>query len=252
MLTVVGAVWAQTTQVSETLTPEPAALTLAQLATAARAYLRDSAEFPLKMQLSMVAKDSSGRTIKSDHAAGTYDFHGYNPSSENASGNARLISGLFHSAKSLIPTFMNGFLASVLPSSILSKKDADNYSLEPAENSPSSQLVIARVRNLQCAEFKWSNQKTFPENFCGASQFALQKDDLSLQHFSFEAGGLPLRTEVKPFGRCEVLHYRAEVEFQKVKLPDDPKPFVVPKHVEVTVETDKGKLIMISDFAPRK
>ena len=250
MLAVVAVALAQTTQVSEKLTPAPATLT--QLATAAKAYLRDSAEFPLKMQLSMVATDSSGRVIKRDHAAGTYDFHGYNPSSENASGNARLMSGLFHSAKNMVPTFMNGFLASVLPSSILAKKDADNYSLEPAESAPSSQLMIARVRHLKCTEFKWSSEKTFPENFCGASQFVLQKDDLSLRHFSFEAAGLPLQTEVKPFGRCEILRYRAEVEFQKVMLPGDPKPFVVPKHVEVTVETGRGKLIMTSDFAPRK
>ncbi|HEX7285016.1 MAG TPA: hypothetical protein VF532_02480 [Candidatus Angelobacter sp.] len=254
MLFAIAGVRAQTTPVSETRTPAPETLTLTQLAAAAKTYVRDSAEFPLKMQLSMVAMNSSGQTIKRDHATGNYDFHGYNPRAET--GNAHMsvqTDGIFHSAKGMLPTAWNSAMAGLLPFMVLSKNVEEQYSLKMAD-FPGNNLLLAVLTPLPgpCPGLKWSAKNNIPESYCGPSKFGLVKEDLSLQEFSFEASGLPLSAEVKPFGRCEILRYHSEVEFQKVTLPDDPKPFVVPKHVEVTVETDKGKLIMISDFAPRK
>jgi hypothetical protein len=255
MLTIVAGAMAQTAQVSETLTPAPSALTFSQVATAAKTYLRDSAEFPLSMQVSMMAVDGSGRTIKKDRAKGRYDFHGYNMRSEHASGSMQVqTEGFFHSPRGMLPTVWNSFVASILPAHALATKAEEKYAFEAAGSAAGGQLVTAIMIPLSgtCSEFKWSIKNGVPERFCGTSKLELQKDDLSLQHLSFDSSGLPLATEVKPFGRCQLLRYHAEVEFQKVMLPDDPKPFLVPKHVEVTVETDKGQLIMTSDFAPRK
>lgn len=246
---------AQGAQVSETLAPAAGKLTLSQLATAAKAYLRDSAELPLDMQLSMLAVDGSSRTIKKDHATGRYDFHGYNLHSENANASMRVqTKGFLHSAKGMLPAAWNSFIAGILPSTVLSMKAEEEYSLEMADPSAASHLVTAKITPPpgSCSEFKWSIKHVAPETFCGTSKFELQKDDLSLQHFSFDAGGLPLATEVKPFGRCQLRGYHVEVEFQKVTLAGDPKPFLVPKQVEVTIDTDKGKVVMSSEFAPRK
>jgi hypothetical protein len=243
----------QTLKTPETPPPASAKLTIGRLASAARTYLRDSAEFPLSMQLSIMAVSASGRTIRKDHATGTYDFHGYNPRSENAYAHARLTTGFFHSPKHLLPAFMNTFAASLLPSQILSREEEEHYSLEASEPLGSGEVLTARIRKLSgCPEFNWLPERSWPKNLCGTSQFEIQKDDLSFRHLSFDASGLPVATTVKPFGKCELRTYHADVEFQKVTLPDDPKPFLVPKHVEVVVETDKGKLDMTTDYTPRK
>lgn len=251
MLAAVAGVRAETKQISESRT----ALTFSQVAVAAKTYLRDSAEFPLNMQVSMMAVDGSGRTIKKDRAKGRYDFHGYNMRSEHASGSMQVqTDGFFRSPRGMLPTVWNSFVATILPAHALATKADEKYAFEAADPAAGSDLVTATMTPLSgtCSEFKWSVKNGVPERFCGTSKLELQKDDLSLQHLSFESSGLPLATNVKPFGRCQLLRYHAEVEFQKVMLPDDPKPFLVPKHVEITVETDKGKLIMTSDFAPRK
>jgi hypothetical protein len=39
-----------------------------------------------------------------------------------------------------------------------------------------------------------------------------------------------------------------EAEFQKVFLPDDPKPFLVPKLITVPITTDKGPLAISSVY----
>ena len=51
---------------------------------------------------------------------------------------------------------------------------------------------------------------------------------------------------------ANITGYHVDMDFQKVTLPGDPKPFVVPKHVTVTVITDKGKLLMSGEFALKK
>jgi hypothetical protein len=50
-------------------------------------------------------------------------------------------------------------------------------------------------------------------------------------------------------GPVTILHFHSEADFQNVLLPGDPKPFLVPKLVTVTVDTDKGKLVMSSGYA---
>ena len=73
-----------------------------------------------------------------------------------------------------------------------------------------------------------------------------------LKHLSFEAGALPIDATVKPFGPCRLLRYHVEADFQQVTLANDPKPFLVPQRAEITIETDKGKLVMASRFEPGK
>src|SRR5512146_307377 len=174
-------------------TPEPPApasakLTMERLAAATKTYLRDSAEFPLSMDLNMVAVNALGRTIKQDHATGTYNFHGYNPRSENAKFSMRISTkGLFHSAKRMLPVAWNSAVSAVLPTNILSKGAAGRNSLQVVEPASYGAILVARIpKPPGCSDFKWSSKDTSPEELCGASQFEVQKDDLSLRHFSFD------------------------------------------------------------------
>jgi hypothetical protein len=77
----------------------------------------------------------------------------------------------------------------------------------------------------------------------------LAKDDLSVRSFVWHTNGLPLQTKVDSLGEANITAYHVEIEFQKATLPGDPKPFVVPHHVTVTVITDKGRLQMAGEFA---
>lgn len=224
----------------------PVQPTLAQLTPAIRSYFHDSAEFPLEMEIRVVATNSAGRVAEKKSGKGRYNFRGYNPRAENAQSVMRI-------SKSLVSAALNSSTAISLPISVLSKELGERYSLEVSEKESAGGLLTVKIPQLpECSEFKWSPEETLPESLCGASQFQIQKDDSSLQHFSFDAVGLPLSTVVKPFGRCQLLRYLVEVQFQKVMLPGDPKPFLIPQRVEVKIDTDKGEVVISSQFTPRK
>lgn len=248
----------QTLQTRKAQTPsEVQESALSQLAIAAKMYLRDSAELPLRMDLVMVTINTSGRTIRKEHATGIFNFHGYNPRSDLARWDGQLNRSFFHGHSAMLPALSNSVSAPSFPAFMFLANEvgmAKDFSVDLDEPSADRQFVTARMspRPGQCMDFKWSSESESPVNLCGTSKFAIQKDDSSLQHFSFDAGRLSIATTMKSFGKCELRSYHAEVEFQKVTLPGDSKPFLVPRHVEVVIETDKGKLDITTGFTPKR
>ncbi|HEY6273710.1 MAG TPA: hypothetical protein VIX19_17155 [Terriglobales bacterium] len=226
----------QAPQILEGLTPE-------KLAAGMRIYLRDSAEFPLHMDMVLVATDSSGQVRQRKKGSANYDFHGYNPRSNNSGGQLRGSKGTFPAAE-------NALLGGILPSFAVVALSAG---AQPVTSEDSvAGLVTAKIEQPGCGEFEWSSANSMPKRLCGSMEFQLKESDLSLVRFSYQAGGLPITTVVKPFGKCQLQSYRVEAEYQQVSLPGDPKPFLVPRRLEAKVETDKGGLVMTSQFAPRK
>jgi len=45
--------------------------------------------------------------------------------------------------------------------------------------------------------------------------------------------------------------YHAEVEFQSVEVPGEKEPFLAPKLVTATLETNKGKIVIASVYEPK-
>jgi hypothetical protein len=88
--------------------------------------------------------------------------------------------------------------------------------------------------------------------FSKSMQAQMQKEDLSIKAFAFDASGLPAQGKVDYLGEANITGYHVDMDFQKATLPGDPKPFVVPWHVTVTVITEKGKLLMSGEFALKK
>lgn len=224
-----------------------------QIAQAAKAYLRDSAEFPLDVQLSVETLSSDGSNVKREKATGQYEFHGYSARAGHSSGTIRITSsGLFHPGTGIKAVGLNTFTALVLPSDIVTVAESQS-GLLLIDPEHSGRIFVARIpMTADCKQFGWSSESTAPNEICGESEIAIRTRDLSPQRFSFNAGGLPVRTVVKPFGRCLLLRYTASIEFQKVTVAGDAAPFVIPKDVQVTIETDKGKLIMDAIFTPRE
>jgi hypothetical protein len=52
--------------------------------------------------------------------------------------------------------------------------------------------------------------------------------------------------------RLSGLLRHAEVEFQQVTLPGDQAPFLIPKQVTATIETDKEKIVITSVYEPKQ
>ena len=49
-------------------------------------------------------------------------------------------------------------------------------------------------------------------------------------------------------GEGNVRRFHANGELQQVTLPDDPRPFLIPKRVITTVESEKGTIVVTNDY----
>ena len=219
-------------------------LSLGQVAKAAKTYLRDTAEFPLWMKVEVTATDSSGHVRSHKKGRVDYDFHGYNQTAGHAAFKLRgpdpVIRAAFAAAS-----------ASMMVSNVLSLKAEDNFTFSSLE-SGLPDVVTGRLTPIaKCQPLEWYSDASGPKIFCGSSEYQLEKQELTLRHFSFDAHGLPAVGDIEPLGLATIARYHVDIDFQKVFLAEDPKPFLVPKLITVTVETDKGKLVIVSDCSSK-
>jgi hypothetical protein len=220
----------------------------AQFSKAAKVYLRDSAEFPLNEKIEVTFTDRAGRVRKRKTGRYKYDFHGYNPRSNKGTVSLKYSWGtaLFGGPlkKAVYATSIPTMLLGILLDSDMEK----NATITPGA-SPDL-VAVALQPGGDCAPFQWENEGYASGSFCGSYNVLAEKDDFVLKHFAFEAARFPVPATMDVFGQVNILRYHSEMAFQRVFLPGDPKPFLVPKLVTVTVETDKGKLLMTGDFVP--
>jgi hypothetical protein len=127
------------------------------------------------------------------------------------------------------------------------------YELHVPASQQADEPITAELTPLKpCAGFTMKKlaQSYIPDQPCGSSEFQLG-NGMAFQRFSFEALGLPTPVKMDPFGRCTLRRYHADVSFQSVNLPGDTEPFLVPKQVTATLETDKGTILISSDYQPK-
>jgi hypothetical protein len=229
-------------------------LTIDQLTQAAKRYFRDTVEMPLLQKMTFTATDPKGKVRKSEHVTANYVFKGYNPQKQTASaqlhGEVSMWAAM-RGAKMFKAAFNSGLWTMFAGELIYS--DASIYSFEAGEPRAGDGMVIARLTHVQpCATVTMIKNANWygPDKICGTSEFQLLQD-LSLQKFSYEISGLPAPVKMEPFGQCMLRRYHAEVEFQKVMLPGDKEPFLVPKQVTATLETDKGTIVIFSVYEPK-
>lgn len=221
-------------------------LTLARMESVIRTYLRDSAELPMRIRAESTATDLSGRVRKHKTGNVEYDFHGYNPRSQRADSN-------LHGDRGVVKTAAMLSMSSIFLLNALGPEVAGQYTFTVTESTGSDGLLSAALKPIPpCDPFKWSAKEQAMENFCGSSEFRLQKDDLDLKRYSFDQLALPVSALVEPFGQCTITGYHVDVDFQKTFLPGDPKPFLVPGRVTATLTTDKGSLVMTGSYDVKK
>jgi hypothetical protein len=219
--------------------------TLVEVAKASRTYFRDSAELPLVMAVELIAKDPSGRVRKHKTGKVKYDFHGYNPRSENANINIR-------GSRSVMKAAFVAAMSGTLPMALLTPNADKGFNLTLQEATKPEFVSLQFVPTLPCESMTWSADAYGPESLCGTYVVQLHRTRLDLNHFAFKASGLPITGNVEVWGKTVITGYQVEAEFQDVLLPDDPKPFRVPRWIAVTVETGKGTLFMKADYSLKK
>jgi hypothetical protein len=228
------------------------AVTFAQLSKAAKVYLRDSAEFPLNTKVEVTFTDLAGHVR--NHKTGTYkyNFHGYNVRSSTGKLN---LDGSWRTALSGSTLRRAAIATSIAPIllGVLLYPDTEKNFLLTMSQGDSPDLVSVTIKpGGECDLFQWDNERYISHSFCGSYALQVGKDDFVLKHFAFDASRLPAPAEMDVLGQATISRYHSEAEFQKVFLPGDPKPFLVPKRVTITVETDKGKLVMSGNYTLRK
>jgi len=239
---------------------------------ASRESLRDSAELPMRVTTDFSATDLNGRVRKHRTGKFDYDFHGFNPRSDTGNMN-------MHGTRSAIKEAGTAAVIAMLPS-VLVASDVERRLQMKAIDSPQPDVFAAEFvpdksglgatypeqgstekpapeekagPANKCQTSGWMREMYVFQNLCvGRVQVQLQKGDLSMKSFTYDADGLPLPAKVDYLGQANITGYHVDIAFQKVTLPGDPKPFVVPRHVVVTVTTDKGKLVMTGEFALKK
>lgn len=220
-------------------------ITFAQVAKSMRIYFRDSAEFPMRMTVDLTVLDPAGRIRKHKSGKVNYDFRGYNSRSQKANFRLRGPKGVMKAAFSVA--------SSSFASMSLLAPDAEKKYAFTLTQAAEPDLISARIAPIPvCEPVKWSSDGYLIEGFCGPLILQLHNDDRSLQRFVFDAAGVPASANVEPFGLATVSRFHVDAVFQKVLISDDPKPFLVPKLVTVTLETDKGKLLISGAYAPSK
>ncbi len=223
----------------------PKEVSFDQVRAAARTTLRDSAEFPLRLEIVTIFRDKSGKIISQKKGSTDYNFHGFNPRSGKANFDLRGSRGAFASA-------VNTFFAISMLGSVVWQDAETAYNIQIADDAAQPAMVSARLTPPACDPFVWSDKHQAVESYCGTSELYLHRQDLSLDHYDFEASGLPAPAMVKPFGNTTILRVHVSYDFQSITIPTDPKPYLLPQHMITTIETDKGTLQISTIVFQRK
>jgi hypothetical protein len=229
-------------------------LTLDQLTTAAKHYFRDSAEFPLLQKTTFAVVDANGRARKVQTVSAEYVFRGYNKGTNRASGR-------IHGDVSMWQGMTGAKTFKASTSSVVWAMDAGQklfadpgeLTFEANETGGTDGLRTAKMTPAKpCPIVTMKDHGAWyaPDHRCGLSEFQVGSD-LSFQKYTMELSGLPAPVNLEAFGPCILQRYHAEVDFQRVEVPGEKEPFLVPKQVTATIETNKGTVVITSMFEPK-
>jgi len=218
-------------------------------------FLRDSAELPMDVAVTTVVTDAAGRQKR--HVQGTIRllFHGYSQQRERFSFHAS--AGLMY--RRLLNDSMAAELATFKAFAVVSPGK---------DGAPKVQIVqqggdlVARNAD-ECREQEmhthglYLSRGLYLQKDCSRAEFLLGRDAagaLEIRRYRLDVMNLPASVKLAYLGQVEVRQYMTEGDVQKVYLPGDPKPFLAPKHLVLTIETDKGRVVVTGDhtLAARK
>jgi hypothetical protein len=220
-----------------------------------KSFLRDSAELPMTAAVETVVKNAKGKQVRNAHSTTEFIFRGYNGQTGNASfrTNAGLMSyRIMHD--SIGPNFavINAFTALAPQPNGLNDVTVDGgQSGEP--------FLLKTAAVCKDIHFAMAGQFLYPNNKCYGTRFRVRKDEAAawtIEGFELDVAQLPAAGKIPYLGLAQIRKIHAEGEVQAARLPDDPRPFLIPKRVTISIESDKGTAVVTNTYAlktpPRK
>jgi hypothetical protein len=208
-----------------------------------RMFLRDSAELPMDVLVRTVVTDSKGHQKRNTQATIHLLFRGYSEKAERFTFQSR--AGLWD--RRVMNDSMTGDLAVF---GAFSRVMPDRDGKTRFQTIEDGSAVVVRSSADDCNQFEWRRGDLYPERGCTAVEFRLgrgSRGELRIERFRLEALHLPARGNVRYLGPAMVQKYEAEGDVQEAYLADDPRPFLAPKRVVTTIETDKGKIVVTEE-----
>ena len=216
-----------------------------EITTLSKSFLRDSAELPMDVAVATVVKNAKGKTIRDAHSNVRFLFRGYNAQSGRFSFRAQ--TGMM--SLRILHDSVGGNFA-VIDAFALLAPHPDGLTDVAVDGGQGGEPFILRTAQTDCREFVMSGKHMFPEKRCAKAEFRVRKDAagaLSIERFGFDILNLPAKGKLPYLGEGEVRRFHADGELQQAKLPDDPRPFLIPKRVVTTVEGDKGIIVILDN-----
>jgi hypothetical protein len=221
---------------------EPIAADREQATAVFRMFLRDSAELPMDVAVTTVVTDPHGREKRRTRATVHLLFKGYSQQAERFSLTSR--SGMFH-LRELHDSIAGDFSIFKAFSMVAPGKDGQ-AKWDVAEEAEG---LLVRFVQADCKPFDLAGE-LFPRNDCSAVEFHLGRDPsgaLKVERFTLDSLHLPVPGTLRYLGAVQVRKYHVEGDVQNGYLPNDPRPFLVPKRVVTTIETEKGRIVLTND-----
>lgn len=234
----------------------PAQANRDDLISATRGFFRETVEFPLRQQLTISVSKGSDPLKTINDASLDYVFHGYRTGKKTPAGEVDDINfGKWLHAWEAFKGALHSDVVMMVPVTLVLESGPTtrlSFEMTPLEDASGAWTVRMSAQH-ECPAFAMTHAKRWniPDAFCGIADFRL-RDDLSIESFTFYSGGLPATVNVDHLGKRSLLSYSVEVRFREVLLPESDEPFVIPRSVRTTLETDRGKLVIQSDYEPER
>jgi len=212
-----------------------------------KSFLRDSAELPMTVTVETVVTNANGKKVRNTHSTTELVFRGYNGETGRSSFhlNAGLMSyRIMHD--SIAPNF------AVLDAFTAIAPGPEGLKDVAVEGGQSGEPFLLRTAPAcKDNQFAMSGQFLYPNNRCYATEFRVRREPagtLALDRFQVDVANLPAAGKIPYLGPATIRKVHAEGELQAALLPDDPRPFLIPKRVTVTVESDRGTAVVTNRY----
>jgi len=212
-----------------------------------KSFLRDSAELPMTVAVETVVTNAKGKKVRNAHSTTEFIFRGYNGQTGNASfrTNAGLMSyRIMHD--SIAPNF------AVINAFTVLAPQPDGLNDVAVEGGQSGEpFLLKTTAACKDIQFAMAGQFLYPNKKCYSTQFRVHNDEAgawTIERFDLDVASLPAAGKIPYLGPATIRKIHAEGEVQAARLPDDPRPFLIPKRVTIRIESDKGTAVVTNQY----
>jgi hypothetical protein len=219
----------------------------AEITALSKSFMRDSAELPMTVAVETVVTNAKGKKVRNTHSTTEFVFRGYN--GQTGRGTFKINAGLMSYRvmhDSIAPNF------AVLDAFMAIAPQPDGLKAVAVEGGQGGEPFLLKT-DAKCEDVKFAmgGQFPYPNKRCYATEFRVRRDAtgaLTIERFQVDVGNLPAEGKVPYLGLAQVRKVHAEGEVQAARLPDDPRPFLIPKRVTVSIESDKGTAVVTNQY----